>query len=64
VNRDHSFFTVHETENNCSNNRTEFLVRVIPVHAVIYLFLTVHETGKKSQTGIFKSLFLTVHEPE
>ncbi|MGK3733260.1 MAG: hypothetical protein ACI90V_000096, partial [Bacillariaceae sp.] len=40
------------------------LVRVIPVHAVIYLFLTVHETGKKSQTGIFKSLFLTVHEPE
>jgi hypothetical protein len=42
----------------------KFLVRVIPVHAVIYLFLTVHETGKKSQTGIFKSLFLTVHEPE
>ncbi|MGK3760144.1 MAG: hypothetical protein ACI8RD_012461, partial [Bacillariaceae sp.] len=40
------------------------IIRVIPVHAVIYLFLTVHETEKKSQTGIFKSLFLTVHEPE
>jgi hypothetical protein len=44
--------------------KRKFLVRVIPVHAVIYLFLTVHETEKKSQTGIFKSLFLTVHEPE
>jgi hypothetical protein len=29
-----------------------------------HLFLTVHETEKKSRTGIKKSLFLTVHEPE
>jgi hypothetical protein len=29
---------------------------------LFYLFLTVHETEKKSQTGIKKSLFLTVHE--